>query len=70
MTVQMWVFSSALWQDLLVQRGLEVEKVTVLDAPEATNHASYRLFEVRRPDRISSARAPGSFRANSPRGPG
>ncbi|MEV7391344.1 hypothetical protein [Streptomyces sp. NPDC091215] len=52
MTVQMWVFKSALWQDLLVQRGLEVEKVTVLDAPEATNHASYRLFEVRRPDQL------------------
>lgn len=69
-TVQMWVLSSALWQDLLVQCGLEVEKVTVLDAPEATNHASYRLFEVHRPDRISSARVPESFRVNSPRRPG
>ncbi|MFD3580963.1 NUDIX domain-containing protein [Streptomyces sp. NPDC058683] len=53
-TVQMWVLSSALWEELLVEYGLEVEKVTALDAPEANNHASYRLFEVRRPNRISS----------------
>jgi 8-oxo-dGTP pyrophosphatase MutT (NUDIX family) len=46
--------TTGLWEDLLVQNGLQVQKVTVLDAPEAANHASYRLFEVRRPTRISS----------------
>jgi hypothetical protein len=38
-----------LWEDLLNQSGLRVERITVLDAPEEGNSASYRLFEVRRP---------------------
>lgn len=54
LTVQMWVLTPELWEDLLVQYGLRVETITVLDAPEETNHASYRLFEVRRPARITS----------------
>ncbi|MEV5843713.1 bifunctional class I SAM-dependent methyltransferase/NUDIX hydrolase [Streptomyces sp. NPDC051985] len=53
-TVQMWVLGTGLWEDLLAQHGLQVEKVTVLDTPEENNHASYRLFEVRRPTRVSS----------------
>ncbi|WP_328935089.1 MULTISPECIES: hypothetical protein [unclassified Streptomyces] len=38
-----------LWEDLLYQSGLRVENITVLDAPEEGNRASYRLVEVRRP---------------------
>ena len=54
LTVQMWVLTSELWEDLLVQYGLRVEHITVLDAPEEDNHASYRLFQVRRPVRVTS----------------
>ncbi|MEU2607692.1 bifunctional class I SAM-dependent methyltransferase/NUDIX hydrolase [Streptomyces albus] len=54
LTVQMWVLTPELWEDLLVQYGLRVEAITVLDAPEETNHASYRLFQVYRPARITS----------------
>ncbi|MET9736148.1 NUDIX hydrolase [Streptomyces sp. NPDC006458] len=43
-----------LWQDLLEQYGLRVHSITVLDAPEADNHASYRLFQVRRPAHITA----------------
>ncbi|MEU8653717.1 NUDIX domain-containing protein [Streptomyces sp. NPDC048737] len=51
---QMWVLTTQLWTDLLAQHGLRTEEVTVLDAPEEGNQASYRLFQVRRPARISS----------------
>ncbi|MET7575396.1 NUDIX domain-containing protein [Streptomyces sp. NPDC005492] len=54
LTVQMWVLTPELWEDLLVQYGLRVESVTVLDAPEEGNRASYRLFQVRRPARVNS----------------
>ncbi|MET7685687.1 NUDIX domain-containing protein [Streptomyces sp. NPDC005423] len=54
LTVQMWVLTPELWEDLLVQYGLRVESITVLDAPEEDNHASYRLFQVRRPVRVTS----------------
>ncbi|MFF4571529.1 NUDIX domain-containing protein [Streptomyces sp. NPDC001410] len=54
LTGQMWVLTPELWEDLLVQHGLRVEDVTVLDAPEEGNHASYRLFQVRRPARVTS----------------
>ncbi|MFE9880149.1 NUDIX domain-containing protein [Streptomyces sp. NPDC005784] len=54
LTVQMWVLTPELWEDLLVQYGLRVETITVLDAPEQGNHASYRLFQVRRPARVTS----------------
>jgi hypothetical protein len=43
----MWVLAPELWEDLLVQYGLRVESITVLDAPEEGNHASYRLLQVR-----------------------
>ncbi|MGW4170098.1 bifunctional class I SAM-dependent methyltransferase/NUDIX hydrolase [Streptomyces chartreusis] len=62
LTVQMWVLTPELWEDLLIQYELWVEAVTVLDAPEHGNHASYRLFQVRRPARITS-------RPRSPRPP-
>ncbi|MFI1566720.1 bifunctional class I SAM-dependent methyltransferase/NUDIX hydrolase [Streptomyces sp. NPDC020490] len=51
---QMWVLTPTLWTDLLAQHGLHTEEVTVLDAPEEGNQASYRLFQVRRPARITS----------------
>ncbi|GGR77498.1 hypothetical protein GCM10010269_15950 [Streptomyces humidus] len=51
---QMWVLTTRLWTDLLAQHGLRTEEVTVLDAPEEGNQASYRLFQVRRPARIPS----------------
>ncbi|MFE1878692.1 bifunctional class I SAM-dependent methyltransferase/NUDIX hydrolase [Streptomyces diastatochromogenes] len=54
LTGQMWVLTPELWEDLLVQYGLRVEDVAVLDAPEEGNHASYRLFHVRRPARITA----------------
>ncbi|MFE7269381.1 methyltransferase domain-containing protein, partial [Streptomyces sp. NPDC057623] len=54
LTVQMWVLTPELWEDLLVQQGLRVETITTLDAPEEGNHASYRLFGIRRPARIRS----------------
>ncbi|MEV7451553.1 bifunctional class I SAM-dependent methyltransferase/NUDIX hydrolase [Streptomyces nigra] len=53
-TVRMWVLTTEVWTELLETYGLRVESVTALDAPEAGNHASYRLFEVRRPARITS----------------
>ncbi|MGW0769049.1 bifunctional class I SAM-dependent methyltransferase/NUDIX hydrolase [Streptomyces sp. NPDC002676] len=54
LTVHMWVLTPELWEDLLVQYGLRVKSVTVLDAPEENNHASYRLFQVYRPARITA----------------
>ncbi|MCZ0987859.1 bifunctional class I SAM-dependent methyltransferase/NUDIX hydrolase [Streptomyces diastatochromogenes] len=54
LTGQMWVLTPELWEDLLVQYGLRVEDVAVLDAPEEGNHASYRLFQVRRPARVTA----------------
>lgn len=53
-TVRMWVLTPELWAELLADHGLCVEGVDVLDAPEDGNHASYRLFRVRRPARVSS----------------
>jgi 8-oxo-dGTP pyrophosphatase MutT (NUDIX family) len=53
-TVHMWVLTPDLWTELLTEYGLRVEHVDVLDAPQAGNHASYRLFQVTRPLRVSS----------------
>ncbi len=54
LTVHMWVLTAKLWEDLLVQYGLRVRSITVLDAPEEHNHASYRLFQAHRPNRITA----------------
>ncbi|MGX1267289.1 bifunctional class I SAM-dependent methyltransferase/NUDIX hydrolase [Streptomyces phaeoluteigriseus] len=54
LTGHMWVLTTKAWMDLLAQHGLRTEEVTVLDAPEAGNQASYRLFQVRKPVRITS----------------
>ncbi|MFI0543273.1 bifunctional class I SAM-dependent methyltransferase/NUDIX hydrolase [Streptomyces sp. WSLK1-3] len=63
-TVRMWVLTEELWTDLLGEHGLRVEGVDVLDTPEADNLASYRLFRVTRPVRVSSR--PRSSRAPVP----
>ncbi|MEU3844828.1 bifunctional class I SAM-dependent methyltransferase/NUDIX hydrolase [Streptomyces sp. NPDC028635] len=54
LTGHMWVLGAELWTDLLARYGLHVEEVTVLNATEEGNQASYRLFQVRRPARITS----------------
>jgi 8-oxo-dGTP pyrophosphatase MutT (NUDIX family) len=53
-TVHMWVLTPDLWTELLTEYGLRVERVDVLDTPQAGNHASYLLFQVARPVRVSS----------------
>ncbi|MEU1572530.1 bifunctional class I SAM-dependent methyltransferase/NUDIX hydrolase [Streptomyces collinus] len=53
-TVRMWVLTPELWTALLTEYGLRVEGIDVLDTPEEGNRASYRLFRVTRPLRVSS----------------
>ncbi|MFJ4556891.1 bifunctional class I SAM-dependent methyltransferase/NUDIX hydrolase [Streptomyces massasporeus] len=53
-TVHMWVLTPELWTALLTESGLRVEGIDVLDTPEDGNQASYRLFRVTRPVRVSS----------------
>ncbi|MFI6277905.1 methyltransferase domain-containing protein [Streptomyces sp. NPDC050988] len=48
LSVQMWVLSPTLWEDLLVDNGLLVDAVEVLDAPDDGNPVSVRLFRARR----------------------
>ncbi|CAM5617720.1 bifunctional class I SAM-dependent methyltransferase/NUDIX hydrolase [Streptomyces avidinii] len=52
--VHMWVLTPQLWEDLLTGHGLAVDRVTAIDAPQPDNSASYRLYEVRRPQRVPS----------------
>ncbi|MET9515793.1 class I SAM-dependent methyltransferase [Streptomyces sp. NPDC002994] len=47
-TVQMWVLTTQLWESLLNDHGLLVERVDTLDAPSDDNAVSYRLFHARR----------------------
>ncbi|MFJ4817789.1 bifunctional class I SAM-dependent methyltransferase/NUDIX hydrolase [Streptomyces sp. NPDC088801] len=53
-TVHMWVLAPEVWTALLTEYGLRVEGIDVLDTPEEGNRASYRLFRVTRPVRVSS----------------
>ncbi|MGW1002198.1 class I SAM-dependent methyltransferase [Streptomyces sp. NPDC001118] len=46
--VHMWVLSPTLWEDLLVDNGLLVDAVDVLDAPDDGNPVSVRLFRAHR----------------------
>lgn len=48
LSVEMWVLSPTLWEDLLVDNGLLVDAVGVLDAPDDGNPVSVRLFRARR----------------------
>ncbi|MFF9172120.1 MULTISPECIES: NUDIX domain-containing protein [unclassified Streptomyces] len=54
LTVHMWVLGQDVWKDLLARHGLRVEQVTVLDAPEQDNHASYLLLQARKVVRVGS----------------
>ncbi|WP_333779063.1 bifunctional class I SAM-dependent methyltransferase/NUDIX hydrolase [Streptomyces sp. IBSBF 3136] len=54
LTVHMWVLTPEVWEELLTRYGFHVRGVTVLDTPEKDNKASYRLFQVQRPARIST----------------
>ncbi|PKV84238.1 bifunctional class I SAM-dependent methyltransferase/NUDIX hydrolase [Streptomyces sp. TLI_146] len=48
-TVHMWVLEPSLWEDLLVQNGLIVDSITVLDSGQPDSPVSYRLFQAHRP---------------------
>lgn len=48
LSVQMWVLSETLWEDLLVDQGLLVDEIDVLDTPDDGNHVSVRLFHAHR----------------------
>ncbi|MFE2544985.1 bifunctional class I SAM-dependent methyltransferase/NUDIX hydrolase [Actinacidiphila glaucinigra] len=54
LTVQMWVLAPELWQDLLEEYGLVVERIDTLDAPDEDVPTSCRLFHVRRRSRVTS----------------
>ncbi|MFG2232272.1 NUDIX domain-containing protein [Streptomyces sp. NPDC048723] len=58
--VHMWVLTTQLWEDLLVEHGLTLERATAIDAPQPDNQASYRLYEVRRPQRVPSRQRTGT----------
>lgn len=53
-SVDMWVLTPQLWEDLLVQHGLTMESVTAIDSPTPENPLSYRLYAGRRPQRVPS----------------
>ncbi|MFI0912442.1 class I SAM-dependent methyltransferase [Streptomyces abikoensis] len=48
LTVRMWVLSPLLWEDLLVEAGFLVERITVLRAPERSNPVTCTLIVARR----------------------
>ncbi|MFF4205612.1 class I SAM-dependent methyltransferase [Streptomyces sp. NPDC001668] len=48
LTVQMWVLTPKLWEDLLVDNELFIDGIDILNAPEATSRVSCRLFRARR----------------------
>ncbi|KOG38568.1 bifunctional class I SAM-dependent methyltransferase/NUDIX hydrolase [Streptomyces resistomycificus] len=52
--VRMWVLTPDLWSQLLAEHGLRVDRIDVSDAPDPDNQASYRIFRVTRPVRVSS----------------
>ncbi|MFB7270640.1 NUDIX domain-containing protein [Streptomyces sp. NPDC056244] len=54
LTVQMWVLTPKLWEDLLVDNGLLITGIDALGAPEDANPVSVRLYRARRRARISS----------------
>ncbi|MEV6106458.1 NUDIX domain-containing protein [Streptomyces sp. NPDC051940] len=54
LAVRMWVLTPTLWEDLLVEHGLRLDQVDTLDAPDAGNPVSYRLFHAHRPPRVTS----------------
>lgn len=68
--VHMWVLAPQLWEDLLVEHGLTLHSVSVIDAPQPDNLASYRLYAAHRPERVPSRpRTPASPPPNAAVGP-
>ncbi|MFE6039944.1 class I SAM-dependent methyltransferase [Streptomyces sp. NPDC056452] len=57
-SVNMWVLTPQLWEDLLVQHGLTVESVTAIDSPATDNAVSYRLYAACRTPGVPAAPAP------------
>ncbi|GAB7102664.1 hypothetical protein JCM4814A_09780 [Streptomyces phaeofaciens JCM 4814] len=53
-TVRMWVLTPERWTELLTDHGLHVERIETVTSPDAGNPASYRVFRVRRPPRVSA----------------
>ncbi|MGW5606241.1 NUDIX domain-containing protein [Streptomyces sp. NPDC003753] len=55
LTVQMWVLAPELWEDLLEEHGLIVERVDILNAPPADGSpVSCSVFHARRRTRVTS----------------
>ncbi|MFD9777781.1 class I SAM-dependent methyltransferase [[Kitasatospora] papulosa] len=55
-TVAMWVLPPELWEALLVQHGLRMETVTLINPPTPDNQVSCRLYAARRPERRANLR--------------
>ncbi|MFJ8112278.1 bifunctional class I SAM-dependent methyltransferase/NUDIX hydrolase [Streptomyces sp. NPDC096132] len=53
-TVRMWVPAPDVWERLLADHGLRVDRVETVTAPDPANQAAYRVFRARRPPRISA----------------
>ncbi|WP_331726358.1 class I SAM-dependent methyltransferase [Streptomyces sp. NBC_00470] len=72
-TVEMWVLSPELWEDLCVDNGLLLDGIDELDAPEDDNPVSVRLYRARNrsgPDVVSDlgddgVTAGGAFHARA-----
>lgn len=54
LSVQMWVLSEELWEDLLVDNDFLVDAVEVIHAPDADNPVTVRLFRAHRRARVTS----------------
>lgn len=53
-TVEMWVLTPKLWEDLCVDNGLLIDDIAELDAPEDDNPVSVRLYRARSRASVSS----------------
>ncbi|WP_246562251.1 NUDIX domain-containing protein [Streptomyces roseirectus] len=53
-SVRMWVLEPELWEGLLTEHGLSVDRVETVASPDPANPASYRVFRARRPPRTTS----------------
>ncbi|MER0477253.1 NUDIX domain-containing protein [Streptomyces sp. Edi2] len=53
-TVEMWVLTTKLWEDLCVDNGLLIDDIVELDAPEDDNPVSVRLYRARSRASVSS----------------
>nr|WP_063782431.1 class I SAM-dependent methyltransferase [Streptomyces antibioticus] len=58
LTVQMWVLTPTLWEDLLVDHGLLVDRIDILAAPDDDTPLACTLVQAHRPE---SRPAPGTI---------